>query len=401
MTESIYGSSAVPRTLYLLTACQAYMFICSSLLITVSALIGLDLATDKSLATLPLAIQFIAMMTTSIPASLFMGKWGRKVGFLAAGIIGICGACLALLAIYQRSLPLFCMATFCFGTFSAFGNYYRFTAPEVVPAEKKNVAISWVMGGGVIAAFIGPNLATWSQNFLEVSVYAGAFIITIGVYLASMLTVSFMDLPAPVAKPPKTASSRSLSSIVTQPVFLVAVICAAFGYGTMNLVMTATPLAMHHNGMVLSDTAFVIQWHIVAMFAPSFITGNLIDRFGILNILLIGAILSVVCVAINLTGHSVWHFWLALITLGIGWNFLFVGGTTLLTESYRPEEKTEIQAINDFIVFSVVSITALSSGTIHHYYGWKTVNLCVLPLLLFVVVCIFLLKRKSRQTTVA
>lgn len=383
----------MPRTLYLLTACQAYMFICSTLLITISALIGLDLATNKSLATLPLAIQFIAMMTFSIPASLAMGRWGRKAGFLAAGLIGITGGCLALVAIYQRSLPIFCVATFCFGAFSAFGNYYRFTAPEVVPEEKKNVAISWVMAGGVVAAFIGPNLATWSQNLLEVSIYAGAFVIAIGVYLASMLTVSFMDLPKPPTQNTKTAHGRGLVSIAIQPVFIVAVVCAAFGYGTMNLVMTATPLAMHHNHMMLSDTAFVIQWHVIAMFAPSFVTGNLINRFGILNILLAGVVLCVICVAINLTGQSVWHFWLALITLGIGWNFLFVGGTTLLTESYRPEEKTNTQAINDFIVFSIVSITALSSGTIHHYYGWKTVNLSVLPLLLFVAICIILLKR--------
>ena len=368
------------------------MFICSSLLITVSALIGLDLATNKAFATLPLAIQFIAVMMTSIPASLIMGKWGRRSGFLTAGAIGITGGGIALIAIYQHSLFLFCVATFCFGAFSAFGNYYRFTAPEVVPEDKKNVAISWVMAGGVVAAFIGPNLATWSQNLMQVSVYAGAFVIAIIVYLASMITVSFMDLPPPPAKATKGKSGRSLWQIIRQPVFFVAVVCAAFGYGTMNLVMTATPLAMHHNDMMLSDTAFVIQWHVVAMFAPSFFTGNLINKFGILNILLCGTALCVICVAINLNGESIWHFWLALITLGIGWNFLFVGGTTLLTECYSPEEKTGTQAINDFIVFSTVSVTALSSGTIHHAYGWETVNLTVLPLLLFVGVCVIFLK---------
>lgn len=382
----------MPRTLYLLTACQAYMFICSSLLITVSALIGLDLASNKAFATLPLAIQFIAVMLTSIPASLIMGKWGRRAGFLTAGTIGIAGGGVALIAIYQQSLMLFCVATFCFGAFSAFGNYYRFTAPEVVPEDKKNVAISWVMAGGVVAAFIGPNLANWSQNLLQVSVYAGAFVIAIVVYLASMITVSFMDLPPPPAKTTKAKSGRSLRQIMGQPVFFVAVVCAAFGYGTMNLVMTATPLAMHHNNMGLSDTAFVIQWHVVAMFAPSFFTGNLINRYGILNILFCGVILCVICVLVNLNGVTIWHFWSALITLGIGWNFLFVGGTTLLTECYQPEEKTGTQAINDFIVFSTVSVTALSSGTIHHTYGWQTVNLAVLPLLLFVGACVIFLK---------
>lgn len=371
------------------------MFICSSLLITVSALIGLELATNKALATLPLAIQFIAVMCTSVPASLAMGTWGRKAGFLAAGLIGILGACLALIAIYQHSFWLFCAATFCFGSFSAFGNYYRFTAPEIVPEDKKSVAISWVMAGGVVAAFIGPNLANWSQHLLEVSIYAGAFIIAIGVYLASMLTVSFMQLPPPDSKASDRTNGRSLRAIVSQPVFIVAVVCATIGYGVMNLLMTATPLAMHHNDMQLGDTAFVIQWHVVAMFAPSFVTGHLIRKLGIRNILLSGAVMCGLCVITNLLGQTIWHFWLALILLGIGWNFLFVGGTTLLTDSYQPAEKSRTQALNDFIVFSTVSVTALSSGTIHHHFGWTTVNLCVVPFLIFVALCIIVLQRPA------
>jgi len=295
------------------------MFICSSLLITVSALIGLDLAENKALATLPLALQFIAIMMCSIPASLAMGRWGRRKGFIFAALVGIAGACLALVAIYQRSLAIYCTATACFGCFTAFGNYYRFTAPEIVPVDKKNVAISWVMAGGVVAAFIGPNLARWSQNLLDISIYAGAFLIVIGVCL-----------------------------------------------------------------MQLSDTAFVIQWHVVAMFAPSFVTGNLINRFGISRVLFAGAVLSLMCVLLNLTGQSLRHFTFALILLGLGWNFLFIGGTTLLTECYRENEKSRTQAANDFIVFSTVSITALSSGALHHYLGWSLVNICVLP---FIIVC--------------
>jgi len=366
------------------------MFICSSLLITVSALIGLELATNKALATLPLAIQFIAVMCTSVPASLAMGVWGRKAGFLFAGVIGIVGACLALIAIYQHSFTLFCFATFCFGAFSAFGNYYRFTAPEIVSEDKKSVAISWVMAGGVIAAFIGPNLANWSQNMLSVSIYAGAFVIAIAVYLASMITVSFMDLPAPAKNSQSKYQGRTLSAIAAQPVFIIAVLCATIGYGVMNLLMTATPLAMHHHHMDLSDTAFVIQWHVVAMFAPSFVTGHLVKYFGIRAILLTGAVICLVCVFTNLIGQSVWHFWIALILLGVGWNFLFVGGTTLLTDAYQPEEKSRTQAMNDFIVFSTVSVTALSSGTIHHHFGWLTVNLCVLPFLALVILCLIL-----------
>ena len=371
----------MPRTIYLLTACQAYLFICASLLITVSALIGLELAENKALATLPLALQFIAVTTCSVPASLAMGRWGRRAGFTFAAFVGIIGACLALLAIYQHSLSIFCVATFCFGCFNAFGNYYRFTAPEIVPAEKKNVAISWVMAGGVVAAFIGPNLARWSQNMLDISNYAGAFIIIIGVYLLSLLTISQMDLPKPVKNNTNSPGGRPIAEIVTQPVFIVACLCATLGYATMNLVMTATPLAMHKHELGFDNTAFVIQWHVVSMFAPSFFTGNLINRFGISKILFTGALFCLICVVLNLVGQTVWHFWIALIFLGLGWNFLFVGGTTLLTECYTEAEKSRTQAANDFIVFSTVSVTALSSGALHHNLGWGFVNLCVVPLI--------------------
>jgi len=189
-------------------------------LITVSALIGLDLAENKALATLPLALQFIAIMMCSIPASLAMGRWGRRKGFIFAALVGIAGACLALVAIYQRSLAIYCTATACFGCFTAFGNYYRFTAPEIVPVDKKNVAISWVMAGGVVAAFIGPNLARWSQNLLDISIYAGAFLIVIGVCLMSIATITLMDLPEPESKVSGEIPGRPVTTIIRQPVFI-------------------------------------------------------------------------------------------------------------------------------------------------------------------------------------
>ncbi len=382
----------LPYTLYLLALCQAYMFICTSMLITISALIGLELADNKALATLPLALQFVAVMATTIPASLIMGRWGRKAGFIIAALIGITGAALSLIALKTNSFGIFCLGTICFGSFNAFGNYYRFTAPEVVDSERKNVAISWVMAGGVLAAFLGPNLANWSQHFVASSKYAGAFLVAIFVYLLTLLTVSCMTLPPPQQNTDSTRHGRPLRAIMLQPVFLIAVTCAMLGYGIMNLVMTATPLAMHTRAMELSDTAFVIQWHVVAMFAPSFFTGRLIDRFGITNILLIGALLNAICVVVNLLGDSVWHFWAALVLLGVGWNFLFVGGTTLLTECYSPEEKSKTQAANDFIVFTTVSITALSSGTLHHLYGFSAINLAVIPLIAIVTAAVFWLK---------
>ena len=221
---------------------------------------------------------------------------------------------------------------------------------------------------------------------MDVSIYAGAFVAVIGVNLLSLITVLFMDLPPPTPKKPGKSRGRPVKTIARQPVFIVACLCATLGYATMNLVMTATPLAMQASHMQMSDTAFVIQWHVISMFAPSFVTGHLINRFGISKILFTGAVLCLLCVALNLTGKSVWDFTAALVLLGVGWNFLFVGGTTLLTECYKESEKSHTQAANDFIVFGTVSVTALSSGAIHHYLGWNFVNICVIPLIL---ICAF------------
>ncbi len=371
----------MPLTIYLLSLCNAYLYVCASLLITISALIGFELAPDKRLSTLPLALQFFSIMCGSVPASLIMGRIGRKRGFLIGGGIGVVGASVALWSVLNDDFLGYCLATICFGLFAAFGNYYRFTAAEVVPATRKSLAISMVMAGGVIAAFIGPNLANWSSALFDTSVFAGPFAVLIGVYLLSMMTIAFANLPAPVLNT-ATYSGRPLLKILLQPLFIVAVLCQMLGYATMNLVMTATPLAMHVHEYGLGATAFVIQWHVVSMFAPSFVTGHLIQRLGIVPVLASGVVLGLACVAINLTGNSMAHFTVSLVLLGVSWNFLFIGGTSLLTDTYTPEEKSRTQAANDLLVFSTVSITALAAGGMHHLFGYRFVNLSVIPMLL-------------------
>lgn len=371
----------LPATVWLLSLGNAWLFIGNSLLVTVSALIGFELAEDKRLATLPLALQFFSVMCASVPASLFMGRFGRKAGFLLAGVVGLAGAGLALGAIFTERFWPYCAATVCFGTFAAFGNYYRFTAAEVVAPEARPRAIALVMGGGVLAAFVGPNLASWSGGMFAERLYAGAFVVMIGVYLASIATVAFADLPTPVAKGAAPTGGRPLREVATGATFLVALGCQVLGYATMNLVMTSTPLEMAAQSRGLADTAFVIQWHVVAMFAPSFVTGHLISRLGAVPVLGAGVALGLIAVSVNLAGTSLAHFTAALVALGIGWNFLFVGGTTLLTTTYRPEERSRAQALNDLIVFGAVTLTALSAGTLHFALGWRAVNLATLPLL--------------------
>jgi len=366
------------RNVLLLTACQAMLMTGSTLLIATSALVGYRLAPDKALATLPLAMQMLASMLTSIPASLLMQRIGRRAGFLLGSSIGIAGAGLATYAIVTGSFVLFTLGAAVSGMFAGFGNYYRFAAADVATTDYRSTAISYVMAGGVVAAFIGPNLAHWTSAWL-VAPFAGSYLALAGILLLSFVTQLFLDIPRPARE--THGGGRALGAIARQPVFIVAAIGGMLGYGIMALVMTATPLAMHEHQHAFGDTAFVIEWHVLGMFAPSFFTGHLIRRFGVLQVMLAGGVLSALCVITNLTGTGLAHFWLALFLLGVGWNFLFIGATTLLTETYAPEEKAKTQALNDFLVFSTVTIAVLSAGTLQHHLGWRAVNYGVIPLI--------------------
>lgn len=382
----------MPSSIFLLSLCQALMMSANTLMITAASLVGFMLADNKALATLPLALQFFATMLTTIPASLFMGRFGHKAGFLLAGVIGTAGGVLATQGILDGNFWLFAAGALGIGIFSGFGNYYRFTAAELVDEDHRSRAIAYVLAGGVIAAFIGPNLAHWSEWSLGGARFAGSFAAVIGLYLLSMLIVAGMRLPA-APKGGVSGGGRPLGEIVSQPLFIAAVISGMLGYGIMSFLMTATPLAMQGCKLPLGDTAFVIEWHVLGMFVPSFFTGHLIRRFGAIPIMLTGAAADGLSIFVNLSGQTTEHFWLALLLLGIGWNFLFIGATTLVTGAYRPEEKAKAQAANDFLVFSTVTAAALSSGALLHEYGWRWVNLGVIPLLVIVVLSLVWLWR--------
>ena len=254
------------------------------------------------------------------------------------------------------------------------------------------------MAGGVIAALIGPNLANWSSKVFDAEPFAGPFAALIVVYILSIAVVFAARLPPP-NRAISTDPVRPLSEIISQPVFVVAVVCQMLGYGTMNLVMTATPLAIQARGMGMDSTALVIQWHVFAMFAPSFFTGTIIKRIGLIPVLVFGVVAGVIVVSINLSGETLDHFVVSLILLGISWNFLFVGGTTLLTDAHRPAEKSRTQAINDLIVFSTVTVTALSAGALHYQFGWRVVNFSVLPLYFITAAAIVWLYALQKKVT--
>jgi len=386
------------RDIPLLAFCQAMMQSSNSLAITASALVGFALAEDKALATLPLAAAFVATMLTSIPAAMLMHRIGRKAGFMFATGFGMAGGALATWSILEGWFWGFLGASALVGIYNGFGNYFRFAAADSVDAAHKGRAISYILVGGVAAAFIGPNLANISRDWIASAPFAGSFAAIISLYLLSTLALSLLHLPHvandddDVGAPP-----RPLRQIARQPKYIIALICGTLGYGVMSLVMTATPLAMSHHAHHFSDTSFVIQWHVLGMFAPSFFTGQLIDRFGLRSILRIGALLGFATVAINLAGYTVWHFWLALLLLGISWNFLFIGATTLLTETYRPSEKARTQASNDFAVFTTVTLASLSAGALQHRFGWEMVNVGVLPLLAMIWVAIVVLGHVERS----
>jgi len=372
----------------------------TSLLITASALVCYTLADDKSLATLPLSLQFLGLMMTSIPASMVMGCWGRKAGFMLGSLFGIAGGLVSVAAIINHQFWWFAAGSFLIGVFNGFGTYYRFAAVDVVDHDSRPKAISYVMAGGVIAAFVGPNLANFGRDMFTNEQFAGGFVFVTVFYLLVFFILGFIKLPK-VDRAQYQSSGRPLRQIVMQPAFMVAVICGMLGYGVMSYVMTATPLAMQHHTHAFDQTAFVIQWHVLAMFAPSFFTGSIIQRFGVLNVMIVGALLGLACMAINLVGHSVWHFWMALVALGISWNFLFIGASSFLTESYRPEEKAKAQAFNDFAVFSMVTVASLSAGMFQHKFGWKAVNLGVLPFVGIILASIFWLKSMPEVRRIA
>jgi predicted MFS family arabinose efflux permease len=386
-TENEQGAKVL-----LLALCQGLMMTGNSLLMASSALIGSQLATNKALATLPLALQFLSTMLTSIPASLLMGRIGRRRGFMLGSALGVCGAIVGTFAILKGSFPVYCLATALIGSSNGFAIYYRLAAADDVSAAYRSRAISLVLAGGVIAAFIGPNLANWTRDLITPAAFAGSFAALVGVYVLSLLLLSLLPSSVKTPKMGDASPSRTLQRIAAQPMFLVAVACGMLGYAVMTLIMTATPLAMQVHDHIFADTAFVIQWHVFAMFAPSFVTGHLIKRFGVLNIMMCGALLDALCVAVNLWGHAVWHVWAALMLLGVGWNFLFVGASTLLTNTHTTDERAKTQGLNDFIVFTTVAASALSAGALQHSLGWQWVNIAAIPAIIVVSLALVWLK---------
>ena len=374
--------SPLKRNVALLAACQALLLTNGVSLIAINGLMGYLLAADKRLATLPVTAYVIGSALTTLPASFFMKRYGRRAGFMLGGVLGICGALLSAYAVSAHSFWLLCGGTLLAGAYNAFGQQYRFAAADAAPLDWKGKAISLTLAGGILGGVLGPETGKLTRNLLEPQFMASYAVLALFA-LASLLLASRLKLsdatPQESADP---APERPLSQIARQPAFIVAVLAATCGYGMMNLLMTATPLAMDVCRHPFDDTAFVLEWHVIGMFAPSFFTGSLIKRFGVVQILLAGSALMLACTAIALSGVTLMHFWWALVLLGVGWNFLYIGGTALLTETYAASEKAKVQGSNDFLVFATQGVSSLAAGAVLIDSGWAALVLFALPMIL-------------------
>lgn len=388
------------RDVFLLACCQALLLTNSAGLVTMNGLVGYSLADAKALATLGVTAYVLGSAAATMPASLWMARVGRRRGFMAGALINIGGCGLAALAIARGSFALYCLATAVIGVYNAFGLQYRFAAAEVSAPADKPRAISLVLAGGIVGGFVGPESVRWAADLFPTP-FLGGFVILAAYAVVALAVQSLVHVPRPTVEE-GSGAGRRLSTIVRQPVFIVAVLSGGLGYGLMNLLMTATPIAMNFCNHPFGATALVIEWHIVGMFAPGFFTGSLIKRFGVYNVILAGVLLMAASVAVALNGNSVPHFVIALAMVGIGWNFMYIGGTTLLTESYKPAEKARTQGANDFIVFATMGVSSIASGAMVSTAGWEAMNRAVLPFLAVIgSAVLWLAWRRRRQMRVA
>lgn len=350
---------------------------CAMIVMTLGGIIGLTLAPDPIYATLPITAFVLGQAVATVPTGLYMRHVGRRTGFMLGSLLGVAGGLVAVLALMLWRFDLFLLGTFLCGGFQAHIQYYRFAAADTASAEYQPKAISRVLIGGVAAAVLGPQLVIYSRDLLSPITFAGSFLALAVVACLSFALMTQVRGPRPKVR--KGPSGRPLSVILRQPRLIVAMACGMISYSLMSLVMTAAPIAMLACNYGVADAALAIQWHVLAMFVPSFFTGHLISRFGKEQVTAVGMVLLAGCGVVALAGIEIAHFWAALILLGIGWNFSFVGATSMVTDCYRPEERNKVQSVNEFAVFAAVATASFLSGKLLSLFGWETVNLVIFP----------------------
>lgn len=392
--------SSMHRQVFLLASAQALFQTASVLVMTVGGLAGGHIASRPELATMPIAAMFLGTAAATFPASMWMSRVGRRAGFVLGALLGVAGGAAGAAGIWIGSLLLLSFGTFLIGTYQAFAQFYRFAAGEVADNAFRSRAISLVLAGGVVAALAGPMVGRFGAGLFPAE-YAGSFLLLALVSLVAAGVLSALHVPAPKEEPGASGAGRAWRAIVSQPAYLVALFGAATGYGVMILAMTATPLAMVHHHHDLSTAATVIQLHVLGMFLPSFVTGSLIARFGVLRIMLAGVMILAGHVLLTLTGTGSGSFAGALILLGVGWNFLYIGGTTLVTTTYTPVERGRAQATNDMTIFAVGLASSFSAAALLQTFGWQMLNVLLLPWLALAAASLIWFGYRRRRAEVA
>jgi MFS family permease len=375
--DEIDADARVRANVVRLAAAQALTGANSAVIFATGSIVGATLAPDMSLATVPLSMYVLGLAAGTLPTGAISSRFGRRWAFIIGTGLGTLTGLLGCFAILHASFPLFCLSTFLGGLYGAVAQSYRFAAADGASAAYRAKAVSWVMAGGVFAGVLGPQLVQWTMDVWQPYLFAFSFLVQAAVALIAMGIVAGVDMPKPA--PADLHGGRPLLEIVTQPRFIAAALCGVISYPMMNLVMTSAPLAMKLCGLSVSDSNFGIQWHIVAMYGPSFFTGALIARFGARKIVAAGLLLEAGAAGIGLSGITAMHFWATLIVLGVGWNFSFIGASALVLETHRPQERNKVQAFNDFLVFGMMAIGSFSSGQLLASYGWSAVNMVVFP----------------------
>jgi MFS family permease len=384
------------RNAIILALAQALYGATFTALVVSAGLVGVQLAPSPSWATLPMSMAIVGTALTTFPISVMMRHTGRRAGFIMAALAGALGSAIGMVAIFLRSFELFLAGCFIIGVYQASASYYRFAAADTASQSFRPKAISWVMTGGVAAALIGTVLVMASVDLLAPVTFAGTWLVMALLAFAGSIVLLALDIPA--MQTSAAPSGRPLRVIALQPRYIVAALSAVLAYGIMVLVMTATPVAMLGCGFSVQDSSWVIQWHALAMFVPSFFTGNLIARFGAGKVSAAGMALLVAAAISGLMGVHFENFAVGLILLGLGWNLGFLGGTTMLTETYEPEEKNKAEGLNDLVIFFTTAVTSLSAGKLLDWFGWSGVNYAVFPMVILAVAMIAWLALTQRAS---
>ena len=405
---TVQASPETKHNTRVLTTAQALGGASPAIIISLGGLVGQQLATNPALATLPVSIFNLGLAIGTLPAAWVMRRHGRRFGYIFGALLGVLGGLVAATGIYQQLFVLFCIGTLIAGFYASYVQSYRFAVADGVPDALKPRFISWVMVGGLFAAVIGPQTVIWTRDMVPWAPFAGSFV---GLSILSLIAIPVLWRLKKVAEPaPAVAANattgqassapagRSLKEIAKQPRFILAVTAGVVSYGLMSFVMTAAPMAMVACGHTVGQAALGIQWHVLAMFAPSFFTGRLIQRFGVNTVTAVGLLLLAASAVVALMGLELEHFWISLVLLGVGWNFGFIGATTMVTACHRPEERNRVQAFNDFLVFGSVALSSFAAGHLLSVAGWELINWMVFPTVLVVFVMMVWVKAQRPAT---